>query len=72
MPVVVNGVREFLKAIDEIDEDMYKNVRASLKTPMLKTANKAKQYLPANQNVLSGWLKQAPQQPGQRRPFPCL
>ena len=71
MPVVVNGVREFLKAIDEIDEDMYKNVRASLKAPMLKTANKAKQYLPSNQNVLSGWLKQAPQQPGQRRPFPA-
>jgi hypothetical protein len=71
MPVVVNGVREFLKAIDEIDEDMYKNVRASLKTPMLQTANKAKQYLPSNQNVLSGWLKQAPQQPGQRRPFPA-
>ena len=68
---MVNGVREFLKAIDEIDEDMYKNVRASLKAPMLKTANKAKQYLPANQNVLSGWLKQAPQQPGQRRPFPA-
>jgi hypothetical protein len=71
MPVVVNGVREFLKAIDEIDEDMYKNVRSSLKAPMLKTANKAKQYLPSNQNVLSGWLKQAPQQPGQRRPFPA-
>jgi hypothetical protein len=71
MPVVVNGVREFLKAIDEIDEDMYKNVRASLKAPMLQTANKAKQYLPSNQNVLSGWLKQAPQQPGQRRPFPA-
>ena len=68
---MVNGVREFLKAIDEIDEDMYKNVRASLKAPMLKTANKAKQYLPSNQNVLSGWLKQAPQQPGQRRPFPA-
>ena len=32
MPVVVNGVREFLKAIDEIDEDMFKNVKASLKT----------------------------------------
>jgi hypothetical protein len=71
MPVVVNGVREFLKAIDEIDEDMYKNVRASLKAPMLQTTNKAKQYLPSNQNVLSGWLKQAPQQPGQRRPFPA-
>lgn len=71
MPVVVNGVREFLKAIDEIDEDMYKNVKASLKTPMLKTAAKAKQYLPANQYVLSGWLKQAEPQEGQRRPFPA-
>lgn len=71
MPVVVNGVREFLKAIDEIDEDMYKNVRASLKQPMLKTSAKAKQYLPSNQNVLSGWLKQAEPQEGQRRPFPA-
>jgi hypothetical protein len=71
MPVVVNGVREFLKAIDEIDEDMYKNVRASLKTPMLKTTFKAKQNLPSNQNVLSGWLKQAEPQEGQRRPFPA-
>jgi hypothetical protein len=71
MPVVVNGVREFLKAIDEIDEDMYKNVRASLKAPMLKTTFKAKQNLPSNQNVLSGWLKQAEPQEGQRRPFPA-
>lgn len=71
MPVVVNGVREFLKAIDQIDEDMYKNVRASLKQPMLKTSAKAKQYLPSNQNVLSGWLKQAEPQEGQRRPFPA-
>lgn len=71
MPVVVNGVREFLKAIDDIDEDMYKNVRASLKQPMLKTAAKAKQYMPSEQNVLSGWLKQAEPQEGQRRPFPA-
>mgnify|MGYP000459584338 FL=1 len=44
MPVVVNGVREFLKAVDEIDADMYKNVKDSLKTPMVKVAYKAKQY----------------------------
>ena len=50
---------------------MYKNVRASLKTPMLKTTFKAKQNLPSNQNVLSGWLKQAEPQEGQRRPFPA-
>ena len=71
MPVEVVGVKDVLKGLEFIDEDMYKNVRASLKAPMLKTANKAKQYLPSNQNVLSGWLKQAPQQPGQRRPFPA-
>ncbi len=71
MPLVVNGVREFLKAIDNLDEDMYKNVRASLKQPMIKTATKAKQYMPFEQNVLSGWLKQAEPQEGQRRPFPA-
>lgn len=71
MPVVVNGVREFLKAIDEIDEDMFRNVKASLKTPMIKVANLSKQEFPSNQNVLSGWLKQAQPQEGQRRPFPA-
>jgi hypothetical protein len=71
MPVVVNGVREFLKAVDEIDEDMYKNVKDSLKAPMIKVAYKAKQYLPNEQNVLSGWTKSAEPQEGQRRPFPA-
>jgi hypothetical protein len=71
MPVVVNGVREFLKAIDQLDEDMFKNVKASLKTPMLKVASRSKAEFPSNQNVLSGWLKQADPQEGQRRPFPA-
>jgi len=71
MPVVVNGVREFLKAIDQLDDDMFKNVKASLKTPMIKVANRSKSELPSNQNVLSGWLKQAEPQEGQRRPFPA-
>jgi len=71
MPVVVNGVREFLKAIDELDEDMYKNVKNTLKTPMIKVAQKSKDELPSNQNVLSGWLKQAEPMEGQRRPFPA-
>lgn len=71
MPVVVNGVREFLKAIDQLDDDMFKNVKASLKTPMIKVANRSKAEFPSNQNVLSGWLKQAEPQEGQRRPFPA-
>ena len=71
MPVVVNGVREFLKAIDELDEDMYKNVKNTLKTPMIKVAQKSKDEFPSNQNVLSGWLKQAEPMEGQRRPFPA-
>ena len=71
MPVVVNGVREFLKAIDQLDDDMFANVKASLKTPMIKVANRSKSEFPSNQNVLSGWLKQAEPQEGQRRPFPA-
>jgi hypothetical protein len=71
MPVVVNGVREFLKAIDQLDDDMFKNVKASLKTPMIKVANRSKAEFPSNQNVLSGWLKQAEPREGQRRPFPA-
>ena len=71
MPVVVNGVREFLKAIDQLDDDMFANVKASLKTPMIKVANRSKAEFPSNQNVLSGWLKQAEPQEGQRRPFPA-
>ena len=71
MPVVVNGVREFLKAIDQLDDDMFTNVKASLKTPMIKVANRSKAEFPSNQNVLSGWLKQAEPQEGQRRPFPA-
>jgi len=71
MPVVVNGVKQFLKAIDELDDDMYKNVKAQLKTPMLKVAQLTKQEFPDNSNVLSGWLKQAPRVEGQRAPFPA-
>ena len=71
MPVVVNGVREFLKAIDQLDDDMFTNVKASLKTPMIKVANRSKAEFPSNQNVLSGWLKQAEPREGQRRPFPA-
>jgi hypothetical protein len=68
---VVNGVREFLKAIDQLDDDMFKNVKASLKTPMIKVASSSKAEFPSNQNVLSGWLKQAEPREGQRRPFPA-
>ena len=68
---MVNGVREFLKAIDQLDDDMFKNVKASLKTPMIKVASRSKAEFPSNQNVLSGWLKQAEPREGQRRPFPA-
>ena len=68
---MVNGVREFLKAIDQLDDDMFANVKSSLKTPMIKVANRSKAEFPSNQNVLSGWLKQAEPRDGQRRPFPA-
>jgi len=49
---------------------MYKK-SAVLPRGASRVANRSKQELPSNQNVLSGWLKQAQPQEGQRRPFPA-
>jgi hypothetical protein len=38
MPVVVNGVSQFLKALREIEDDTFDNVKARLKTPMIRVA----------------------------------
>ena len=71
MPVVVNGVSQFLKALKEIEDDTFDNVKAKLKTPMIKVAALTKNEFPDNQNVLSGWLKTAQPMQGQRKPFPA-
>ena len=71
MPVVVNGVSQFLKALKEIEDDTFDNVKARLKTPMIRVAVLAKNEFPNNENVLSGWLKTAQPMEGQRKPFPA-
>ena len=70
MPVVVNGVSQFLKALREIEDDTFDNVKARLKTPMIRVAALTKNEFPDNENVLSGWLKTAQPMEGQRKPFP--
>ena len=71
MPVVVNGVSQFLKALREIEDDTFDNVKARLKTPMIRVAALTKNEFPDNENVLSGWLKTAQPMEGQRKPFPA-
>ena len=71
MPVVVNGVSQFLKALKEIEDDTFDNVKARLKTPMIRVAALTKNEFPDNENVLSGWLKQGKPIKGQRTPFPA-
>ena len=71
MPVVVNGVSQFLKALKEIEDDTFDNVKARLKTPMIRVAALTKNEFPDNQSVLSGWLKTAQPMEGQTRPFPA-
>jgi len=71
MPVVVNGVSQFLKALREIEDDTFDNVKARLKTPMIRVAALTKNEFPDNKSVLSGWLKTAQPMKGQTRPFPA-
>ena len=59
MPVEVEvvGVKDVLKGLTFIDEDLYKRVKAAV-NPLMKTVEaKAKGFVPSNNDVLSGWAK---------------
>ena len=57
MPVVVTGVKELQKAMKNIDPEMNKSMRASIKAAMLPIRDNARGYAPSNGEVLSGWTK---------------
>jgi len=57
MPVVVNGVKQLQKAMREVDGDLNKEMAKNIKVAMLIVRNKARGYLPLQNNVLSGWGK---------------
>jgi hypothetical protein len=57
MPVVVNGVKQLQKAMKEVDKDLNKEMSKNIKQAMLIVRDRARTYLPAQDEVLSGWAK---------------
>ena len=57
MPVVVTGVKQLQKAMREVDQDLNKEMSKNIKQAMLIVRNRARGYLPAQSDVLSGWGK---------------
>jgi hypothetical protein len=57
VPVVVNGVKQLQKAMRDVDKDLNKEMSKNIRQAMLIVRNKARGYLPAQSEVLSGWAK---------------
>lgn len=57
MPVVVNGVKQLQKAMKEVDKDLNKEMSKNIKQAMLIVRDRARGYLPPQDEVLSGWGK---------------
>jgi len=57
MPVEVVGVKDVLKGLEFIDEDMRQRIRAAIDPLMRGVSDKAKTFVPGNGEVLSGWSK---------------
>ncbi len=59
MPVEVVGVKDVLKGLEFIDEDMRTRIRAAIDPLMRGVSDKARGFVPGNSEVLSGWSKQS-------------
>jgi len=57
MPVNVTGVKQLQKAMREVDKDLNKEMSKNIKEAMLIVRDRARGYLPAQNDVLSGWGK---------------
>jgi hypothetical protein len=57
MPVEVVGVKDVLKGLEFIDEDMRQRIRTAIDPLMRGVAFKAKGFVPNNTDVLSGWAR---------------
>jgi hypothetical protein len=57
MPVNVSGVKQLQKALREVDPKLNKEMTKNIRVAMLEVRNKARGYLPAQSEVLSGWSK---------------
>jgi len=70
MPAVeIVGVKDVLKGLEFIDENMRQKIRTAIDPLMRGVASKAKGFVPDNGSVLSGWSK--PSNPAINfKPFP--
>ena len=70
MPAVeIVGVKDVLKGLEFIDEDMRQRIRTAIDPLMRGVASKARGFVPDNGSVLSGWSK--PSNPAINfKPFP--
>ena len=57
MPVNVTGVKQLQKAMRDVEPALNKQMSKDIKTVMLTVRDKARGYLPAQNEVLSGWGK---------------
>jgi hypothetical protein len=72
MPVVVNGVKQLQKAMREVEPELNKQMAKDIKLAMLIIRDKARGYLPQQDQVFSGWGKgTASQETIKYRAFPA-
>jgi hypothetical protein len=57
MPVNVTGVKELQAAMKVLDPNLNKEMQTNIKNAMIPIRDRAKGYMPANSEVLSGWGK---------------
>jgi len=57
MPVNVTGVKQLQKAMNKISPDLNTRMKADIREAMIPIRNNARNYLPSNVEVLSGWHK---------------
>jgi hypothetical protein len=57
MPVEIVGVKDVLKGLEFMDEDMRQRIRVAIDPLMRGVAFKAKGFVKSNIDVLSGWTK---------------
>jgi len=57
MPVEIVGIKDVLKGLEFMDEDMRQRIRVAIDPLMRGVAFKAKGFVKSNIDVLSGWTK---------------
>jgi len=57
VPAEVVGVKEVMKGLSFIDEDLYVRIKSAIDPLMRQVEITAKSYVPSNGDVLSGWTK---------------